>query len=74
MKRITVPIEIVTTDDGEKCDFICPHYHSGTCSLFQGSGQYSLDLERDTLSFGGSSHYRCRFCLAAERKAKGEGK
>lgn len=74
MKRITVPVEIVTSDGGEKCDDICPHYHSGTCSLFQGSGNYSLDLERDMLSFNEARHYRCRACLAAERKSKESSK
>lgn len=63
MKELTVKVTVCVTEGGERCDPLCEFSsEDGLCSLF--------DLYREQTDRTHADYYRCRSCLAGERKAK----
>ena len=72
MKRLTVQVEILVDDDGEHCAMECRYGQDESCGLMPSASGTPTDREGDRADRGsvGWNYYRCRACLAAERRAK----
>lgn len=67
---VSVQVEVRVSHDGERCED-CPFGTDETCGLSPMADGRGVTREHEA---DGRLYYRTRACLAAERKAKGDGK
>ncbi len=70
--RMEAVVEIQVADDAEHCAGSCHYGVDENCSLVPDAVGRTTSRESDRTGIGGPdrAYYRCRACLAAERRAK----